>query len=73
MRCISPRAFLHSRGVENEKGPALLNVGLPEKKNFGARVRAYRQLAVALTQYQDQKFAAYDTVEAELKRKMAVA
>lgn len=48
------------RGAEKDKALGMLNVELPEKKNFGPRVRAYRQLALGLAKYQIEEFEAFD-------------
>jgi tetratricopeptide (TPR) repeat protein len=48
------------RGAEKDKALGMLNVELPEKKNYGPRVRAYRQLALGLAKYQIEEFEAFD-------------
>lgn len=48
------------RGAEKDKALGMLNVELPEKKNFGPRVRAYRQLALGLAKYQIEEYEAFD-------------
>jgi tetratricopeptide (TPR) repeat protein len=48
------------RGAEKDKALGMLNVDLPEKKNFGPRVRAYRQLALGLAKYQIEEFEEFN-------------
>ena len=44
------------RGAEKDRALGMLNVDLPEKKNVGPRVRAYRQLALGLAKYQIEEY-----------------
>ena len=48
------------RGLEQDKTLGMLNVELTDKKNFGPRVRSYRQLALALATYQIEDYEASD-------------
>ncbi|MCB9571053.1 MAG: hypothetical protein H6709_03085 [Kofleriaceae bacterium] len=49
------------RGADTDETMGVLNVKLPEKKNLGPRVRAYRQLAYAMAQYQIEAYEDADT------------
>lgn len=63
---VLARAERGADAVDDNTGTlAVLNVKLPEKKNLGARVRGYRQLAFAMAQYQTETYEAFDTALAQ--------